>query len=172
MAPATAGRSADQVRRQLLDVLAPVVAGIGYELEDVGVTSAGRRSVIRVVVDRDGGIDLDAVAEVSRAVSDAIDSTTSETPDFAAPFVLEVSSPGVDRPLTEPRHWRRSVGRLVQTTDDQQPITARVHAVSEAGVSLDVDGAVREVPWTALGTGRVQVEFARPGAAPHSAEED
>ncbi len=175
MAPATAGRSADLLRQQLRDLLAPVVAGIGYDLEDVGVTSAGRRSLIRVVVDRDGGIDLDAVAEISRAVSDALDSDTPGGRDFAAPFVLEVSSPGVDRPLTEQRHWRRAVGRLVQTTAGQQPVTGRVLAVSEAAVSLDVTGAVRELAWGELGPGKVQVEFARPddtGGAHHSAEED
>src|SRR3954465_3991900 len=98
-------------RQRVRDVLEPVVAGAGYDLEDVHVTAAGRRSVVRVVVDRDGGLDLDAVAEVSRVVSGVLDETdgTGE-----APYTLEVTSPGVDRPLTEPRHWRRAAGRLVR----------------------------------------------------------
>ncbi len=96
-------------RADLLDLLAPVVAAAGYDLEDVTVTAAGRRSLVRVIVDADEGVDLDGVADVSRAVSNALDDGDA----FAGPFVLEVSSPGVDRPLTEPRHWRRARGRLV-----------------------------------------------------------
>ena len=94
-------------------------------------------------------------------------------------YRLEVSSPGVDRPLTEPRHWRRNTGRLVtvavgpagQTTE----VTGRVTAVDDAGVTLAVEAqgkpgakkrppTPREVPWAELGSGRVQVEFGRPGA--------
>ena len=105
---------AGQTREHLLDVLAPVVAATGYDLEDVTVTSAGRRSLVRVIVDADGGVDLDAVAEVSRVVSEALDGDADGGAAFAGPYVLEVSSPGVDRPLTEPRHWRRAIGRLVQ----------------------------------------------------------
>src|SRR4051812_39024854 len=101
------GRSAPLERDRLLDVLSPVVREVGYDLEDVTVTAAGRRSLVRVIVDADGGIDLDAVAEVSRVVSDVLD---EKGDGFAGPYVLEVSSPGVDRPLTEPRHWRRAEG--------------------------------------------------------------
>jgi len=105
---------ANATAQHLLEVLAPVVSATGHDLEDVNVTSAGRRSLVRVVVDADGGVDLDAVAEVSRVVSEALDADAPGGPAFAGPYVLEVTSPGVDRPLTEPRHWRRAVGRLVQ----------------------------------------------------------
>src|SRR6059058_4887589 len=100
-------------RQRVRDVLEPVVAGAGYDLEDVTVTAAGRRSVVRVVVDRDGGVDLDAVADISRVLSEALD---ADDVMGEAPYVLEVSSPGVDRPLTQPRHWRRAAGRLVTVT--------------------------------------------------------
>ena len=80
--------SAAHERQRLLDTLAPVVQSAGYDLEDISVSSAGRRSLVRVVVDRDGGIDLDAVAEVSRAVSAALD---TDGDAFAGPYVLEVS---------------------------------------------------------------------------------
>jgi ribosome maturation factor RimP len=136
-------------------LLEPVVTAAGYDLEDVSVTAAGRRSVLRVVVDRDGGVDLDAVAEVSRAVSEALDGTDQLG---ASPYVLEVTSPGVDRPLTAPRHWRRNIGRLVRAGER----TGRVVATDDAGVTLEVDGETEQVRYDDLGEGHVQVEFSRP----------
>lgn len=166
--PAESARSAgsarsSEERARLLDVLTPVVGATGHDLEDVTITSAGRRSVIRVVVDADGGVDLDAVADVSRAVSEALDADAPGGPAFAGPYVLEVSSPGVDRPLSEHRHWRRAVGRLVEVRVGDRPVTARVVDTDHSGVTLDVDGSLRTVPWEELGPGRVQVEFNRPG---------
>jgi ribosome maturation factor RimP len=158
--PASAGRSAAQERERLLDVLAPVVERAGYDLEDVGVAAAGRRSLIRVVVDRDGGVDLDGVADVSRVVSDALDAADGESA-FAEPYVLEVTSPGIDRPLSEPRHWRRATGRLVNVPVDGQVVTGRVDAVTDAGVRLALDAGHRDVGWAELGKGSVQVEFKR-----------
>jgi ribosome maturation factor RimP len=137
-------------------VLEPVVTAAGYDLEDVNVTAAGRRSVVRVVVDRDGGIDLDAVAEVSRAVSDALDAADSLG---SSPYVLEVTSPGVDRPLTLPRHWRRNVGRLVRAGER----SGRIVAADEDGVTLDIAGEQQVIGYPELGAGQVQVEFSRPG---------
>ncbi|MGH8860597.1 MAG: ribosome maturation factor RimP [Jatrophihabitantaceae bacterium] len=160
MPPARANATA-QAREHLLEVLAPVVAATGHDLEDVSVTSAGRRSLVRVVVDADGGVDLDAVADVSRVVSEALDADSPGGAAFAGPYVLEVTSPGVDRPLSEARHWRRAVGRLVQVTVADKPLTARVVGADDAGVTLDVDGAVRVIAWPDLGIGKVQVEFNR-----------
>jgi ribosome maturation factor RimP len=166
MPPATAGASAAQAREHLLDLLGPLVGDAGYDLEDVTVTSAGRRSLVRVTVDADGGIDLDAVAVVSRIVSDALDAD-AENPNspraLAGAYVLEVSSPGVDRPLTEPRHWRRAVGRLVTVQKGASTVTGRVVAADDTGVSLEVDGTSRQIPWAEVGRGKVQVEFNRPG---------
>ena len=164
MPPATAGASAAQAREHLLALLGPVVAEAGYDLEDVAVSSAGRRSLVRVTVDADGGIDLDAVALVSRLISDALDADAaapSSPRALAGAYVLEVSSPGVDRPLTEPRHWRRATGRLVRVDVDGRPTTGRVAQVDDAGVTLDVDGASRRAAWPQLGRGKVQVEFHR-----------
>jgi ribosome maturation factor RimP len=162
MPPGTgAGRSAE-ARQKLLDMLTPVVAATGYELEDVSVTPAGRRSLVRVTVDADGGVDLDAVAEVSRAVSKSLDAEGA--PNFAGPYVLEVSSPGVDRPLTEPRHWRRAIGRLVRVSVGDVPTVGRVVRAGDAAVVLETDGVRREIPFAELGSGKVQVEFHRPGA--------
>ncbi len=115
-----------------------------------------------MIVDGDDGVDLDAVADVSRAVSEALDADAGD--GFAGPYVLEVSSPGVDRPLTEPRHWRRAAGRLVTAPVDGLPITGRVLSADGDGVAFDDRrrdasraAGVRWVP------GKVQVEFNRPG---------
>ena len=162
-----ASRRQALLRDRLLGLLTPAVEGAGYDLEDVAVSSAGKRSLVRVVVDADGGIDLDAVAEISRTVSDVLDENDDALPGA---YVLEVTSPGVDRPLTQRRHWRRAVGRLVNVTVDGEPVTGRVSAVSDAGVALTVDEQRREAPWTALGPGRIQVEFAR--ASDHADEPD
>jgi ribosome maturation factor RimP len=148
------------VREHLVGLLAPTVRSLGYDIEDVTVTPAGRRRLVRVVVDADHGVDLDAVAEVSHAVSQALDSPAGDEL-LAGPFVLEVTSPGVDRPLTEPRHWRRATGRLVSTSVDGSAVTGRVVGCDETGVRIAVAGAERAVPWTELGAGRVQVEFSR-----------
>jgi ribosome maturation factor RimP len=150
-----------QAREHLLDLLAPVVTAAGCDLEDVTVAAAGRRSVVRVVVDADGGVDLDAVAAVSRAVSEALDADTPGGSAFAGPYVLEVSSPGVDRPLSAPRHWQRAVGRVVSVPIGDATLTARVVVTTAAGVRFDVDGEHRDVAWRELGPGRVQVEFTR-----------
>jgi ribosome maturation factor RimP len=138
----------------LRPLVEPVVVSAGYDLEDVVVSSAGRRSVVRVVVDRDGGIDLDGVAEVSRAVSDALDSADA----FGeSAYTLEGTSPGVDRPLTEPRHWRRNIGRLVEVGGQQ----GRILEATDDGVALEVNGARREVGHGELGPGKIIVEFSR-----------
>jgi ribosome maturation factor RimP len=157
--PSNGGRSAAQAREHLLEVLGPVVAATGHDLEDVTVAAAGRRSLVRVIVDADGGVDLDAVAEVSRAVSEALDS--SDADGFSGPYVLEVSSPGVDRPLTEQRHWRRAVGRLVEAPVGETVVRGRVLEASERGVRIDVQGTPREIAWQELGHGMVQIEFNR-----------
>jgi ribosome maturation factor RimP len=153
---------ASQVRDRVRDLVAPVVAAAGYDLEDVSVGQAGRRRLVRVVVDRDGGVDLDAVADVSRVVSDALDDGDALG---AAPYVLEVSSPGVDRPLTEPRHWRRAAGRLVRAgLADGGHVDGRVLDADDEAVTLEVDGQPRRVPYGELARGRVQVEFNRSAA--------
>ncbi|WP_328424645.1 ribosome maturation factor RimP [Micromonospora sp. NBC_00389] len=164
-------------RNRLRAVIEPVVNGVGYDLEDLSVSRAGRRHVVRVIVDADGGIDLDAVADVSRAVSAALDAAEETGGDIVAgEYQLEVSSPGVDRPLTLPRHWRRNVSRLVkvtvrgaavlpdqrgeQPTGDRQ-VTGRVVGADDEGVQLETDDGRASWAYAQLGPGRVQVEFTR-----------
>ena len=163
MPPATAGTSAARAREQLVRLLEPVVGKAGYDLEDLVVSSAGRRKLLRVTVDADGGIDLDSVAEVSRIVSDTLDADSAAQSMLAGPYVLEVSSPGVDRPLVEPRHWHRAVGRLVTVPVADGMVTGRLVGTDATGVTLDRNGARQVYAWAELGRGRVQVEFNRAG---------
>jgi len=146
---------------RLLQLLGPVVTGTGHDLEDLSVTPAGRRRIVRVLVDKDGGTSLDDVADVSRVVSDALDDIDAREPALlGGAYVLEVSSPGVDRPLTAPRHWRRNVGRLVTAhLSDGASTTGRLGAADEEAVELDG----RRLALADVLRGQVQVEFSRPG---------
>ncbi|MET8333078.1 ribosome maturation factor RimP [Streptosporangium canum] len=146
-------------RDRLIKLLEPVVGAEGLDLEDVTVTPAGKRRLLRVVVDRDGGVSLDDVAEVSLAVSATLDADDAMG---ATPYVLEVSSPGVDRPLIEPRHWRRAVKRLVKADlRDGTSVEGRIVVTDETGVELDIAGTPRRIDFEDLTRGRVQVEFRR-----------
>lgn len=156
--PAPSGPAPDP--RALTRLLEPVVHAMNMDLEGIRVTTAGRRRVLRVVVDADGGVSLDDIALASRELSSRLD-RAAEMGD--GPYTLEVSSPGVDRPLTLPRHWRRNVGRLVVTSASEgelgERIEGRITSVSETGVILERDGVTREYRYADLGPGRVQVEF-------------
>ena len=156
---AVAGGS-PEIEGRIGDVIGPVIAAAGMDLESVRVSAAGRRRLLRVVVDSDRGVSLDDAATISHKLSAAVDAAPVMG-DF--PYTLEVSSPGVDRPLTDPRHWRRAVGRLVQVTAaDAGPISGRVLAADADGVTLDVAGDHRRFGYAALGAGAIQVEFGHP----------
>jgi ribosome maturation factor RimP len=145
---------------QLAAIVEPVVTAAGYDLESVEVTPAGRRRLVRIVVDADAGVSLDAVAEVSKAVSAVLDDHDGVV--GSAPYVLEVSSPGVDRPLTAPRHWRRASGRLVEVpVAGRGRVQGRVRRADERGVVLGIGREECAFGYEALGQGRVQVEFSR-----------
>ena len=145
-------------KARVRDVIEPVIAAAGYYLEGLSLSRAGRRHVVRVLVDGDRGINLDDVAVVSRAISAALDAAEESGGEvLAGEYQLEVGSPGVDRPLTQPRHWRRNVGRLVAVNG----LTGRVSAADDEGIVLDVAGAAREIAYPDLGPGKVQIEFTR-----------
>ena len=158
---AAGAASVDEAR--IADVIRPVIVAAGLDLEAVRVSAAGRRRLLRVVVDSDRGVSLDDAAAISRELSAALDAV-AVMGDF--PYTLEVSSPGVDRPLTDYRHWRRAVGRLVRVTvtdsGGAQPVSGRISAADIDGVTLEVEGARRRFPYAALGAGAIQVEFGHP----------
>jgi ribosome maturation factor RimP len=144
---------------RIADAIRPVVTASGLDLESVRVSAAGRRRLLRVVVDSDQGVSLDDAAAVSREVSAVLDAR-GVMGDF--PYTLEVSSPGVDRPLTEPRHWRRASGRLVKVeVADGDALVGRVVLADSDAVILDVDGTRSRFPYAVLGAGAIQIEFGR-----------
>ena len=153
-------------RARLREVIEPVVTEAGYDLEDLSVSRAGRRHVVRVIVDADGGINLDAVADVSRAVSAALDAAEESGGDIVAgEYQLEVSSPGVDRPLTLPRHWRRNVDRLVKvTTTEGETLEGRIATSDDGAACIDVAGTIREIAYADIARAQVQIEFNRRGS--------
>jgi ribosome maturation factor RimP len=157
-------------------VVGPVVEALGLDLEDIDVQAAGKRRRVNVVVDRDGGIDLDGIAEASRAVSDALDGSDVMGDDR---YTLEVSSPGIDRPLTLPRHWRRNVTRRVRAHfADGTTADARITGTDDDAVLLAVDtpaGAESQevrIGYPELVRGDVQIEFRRPEKDPIDADQE
>ncbi|HEU4346151.1 MAG TPA: ribosome maturation factor RimP [Actinoplanes sp.] len=152
-------------RARVLAAIEPVVAAAGYDLEEVSVSRAGRRHVVRVLVDADGGIDLDRVAVVSREISSVLDEADESGGEvLAGEYQLEVGSPGVDRPLTQPRHWRRNVGRMVAVNGR----TGRITAADDQGIVLDD----QEIAYAGLGPGKVQIEFKRMDDARFDEDDD
>jgi ribosome maturation factor RimP len=150
---------------RLRALLGPLAVKAGLELEEVKVTAQGKRRQLMVVVDAEDGVQLDAVAEVSRDFSEALDASDAmgETE-----YVLEVTSPGTDRPLSEPRHFRRNAGRLVKLQlKERGELIARIMTVDDTGLDLEVPGVKGRKPKPAradfaeITTARVEVEFNR-----------
>lgn len=148
-------------RAKALQALAePIVVASDCELEDVVIRPAGRRLLVRLVVDhRDGALTLDLIASISRDLARALDDSTVLG---QAPYVLEVTSPGVDRPLRTARHWHRAVGRIVLVTPTEgEPLEGRVLDADATRVTLDVAGEPRLVEFADVARAVVQVEFTR-----------
>ena len=163
---ASGGDSAETAR--LTRVLEPVVQSAGLDLESVRIAAAGRRRLLRIVVDADGGPGLDDIAVLSRSLSAELDNSgvMGETA-----YTLEVSSPGVDRPLTAERHWRRAKSRLVRVPlapgapGYPDTVLGRVIMGGPDGVVLEIGGQRLEFGYQELGPGQIQVEFGSGGAA-------
>ena len=162
---------------RLRGLLEPLVSKRGLDLEEVDVTPAGKRRVLRVTVDSDYGVQLDTCAEVSRELSDLLDQSDVMG---GSPYVLEVTSPGAERPLTEQRHYRRATGRLIkiQLTEEEGggELTARIVSVDDEGLDLEIPGVKgrkptqRRLPFDGIAKARVEIEF-NPKAAEQAQHE-
>ena len=151
--------SIDQTRDRLAGVITDPLAAVGLDVEAVELTPAGKRRMLRVAVDKDGGVTLDDIAEATKEVSRLLDDSDVMGEQ---PYTLEVTSPGIDRPLTLPRHWRRNEGRLVKVTlAGGETVTGRVVGADDERATLDVDGTEREVTFADVGKAKVQIEFNR-----------
>ncbi len=146
---------------QIAQLVAPIVARHDADVEFVTIRRAGRRSVVVIAVDADGGISLDAIAAFSPDVSAALDEADVMG---EAPYTLEITSPGVSRPLTAPRHWRRAQNRLVKVRGtDGSERTGRIVSSDDERVVLRIDGQERAIDYADIASAVVQVEFAEGG---------
>jgi ribosome maturation factor RimP len=145
-------------------VIEPVLAAQDLELDDLSLVRAGARQVLRVTVDGEGGAgrgpDLDQIAAASAAISAALDAS-----DVAGqrPYVLEVSSRGIERPLTKPSHWRRNRGRLIEVLGhDGARWSGRLVGQDDTGAELETDAGPVQLDYAAIDRATVQIEFNRP----------
>ena len=151
-------------------VVESAIAGFDVDLDDLALRRAGGRNLLRVAVDRDGGLTLDEAADLSRVISAALD---AESVMGESPYVLEVGSPGVSRPLTLPRHWTRNAGRLVRiTTGDSDPFLARIVGLEGDEVVLRTAGGQQRVALATIRKAVVQVELSPGRDLPQDDEED
>lgn len=149
---------------QVTTLVSPVVEHHGLEVDRVEVVAAGKRQLVRIFLDGDGpdgrGPSLDQIAEATRSISAALDEADLTR---GRAYVLEVSSRGVGRPLTEAKHYRRNLGRLVALSTAEGELLGRIATVGDDSVELDIDGASRHVPLASISKALVQVELNRPG---------
>jgi ribosome maturation factor RimP len=151
--------TADAVREQIERELEGPLRALDLDVEAVELTPAGKRRILRIAVDGDQGVTLDAVADATKRVSEVLDASDVMGEQ---PYTLEVTSRGVDRPLSLPRHWRRNADRLVKVTlTDGESLTGRIGASTDSAVVLDVDGTAREIAYTEVAKALVQIEFNR-----------
>ncbi|MEV6825733.1 ribosome maturation factor RimP [Amycolatopsis sp. NPDC051102] len=151
-----------ELASRLQPIVAEAVTAAGFDLDSFEVQQAGRRQLVKVVVDADDGVGLDEVAEVSRKVSAALDENDHV---LASAYTLEVTSPGLDRPLTQARHWRRARYRLVKITPaDGAAFVGRVGHAGEDSARVLVDGKLRDVRYADVAKAVVEIEFKQPPA--------
>jgi ribosome maturation factor RimP len=155
-------------QKQVIELLGGEFARAGYEIEDVLIDVAARPPRITVVADGDKPLDLDSITSLTRSASELLDRIDT-APSRGTPYVLEVTSPGVDRPLTTEKHYRRARGRKVELTlSDGSQLTGRLGETHGGTVRLVVrEGAkanfsVRELPLDGVTKAVVQVEFSPP----------
>jgi ribosome maturation factor RimP len=142
----------------------PVLSSLGLELVDVEVVGSGRARTLRLTIDREGGIDLETLASANRPVSDALDAVDA----LDGHYTLELSSPGLERPLRRPAEFRRFVGTPVSVKSHEPVAGARRHRgllieADEAGIGLEVDGEPRRFSYDAIASARTVFEW---GPAP------
>lgn len=150
--------------QSITDAITPVVDAAGLFLEDVHIASPGNRRVVTVVVDGPVSLNLDEVTAITKDISAILDDA-----EFmgVTPFTLEVSSPGIDRPLSLPRHWQKNIGRLVRSVMvNGETFTGRVDVVHDESVCVIVEGKVPhriELPFVEIKRAQVEIEFNRKG---------
>ena len=122
-------------KEQVAAVITPAIQALGFYVEDISITAAGRRSMLTVIVDGDTHLSLDQVTVATNAISEIVENLPTLGNN---PFTLEVTSPGLDRPLTKPRHWRKNKDRLIKIVfNDGKEVTGRIKDSTESDVTVD-----------------------------------
>lgn len=122
-------------KEQVLAVITPAIESLGFYIEDINITSAGKRSMLTVIVDGDTHLSLDQVTVATKAISEIVENLPTLGNN---PFTLEVTSPGLDRPLTKPRHWRKNQDRLIKIVlTDGKEVNGRIKDSTESSVTVD-----------------------------------
>jgi ribosome maturation factor RimP len=148
---------------QISQLVTPAVEAQGLFLEDVQIVSPGKHRIVTCIVDGPASLNLDQVTAVSRAISELLD----EAPFMGdTPFTLEVTSPGVDRPLTAPRHFAKNQGRLLKVVKvDGSSIVGRIVESTQITVKLSVTENkvenILEIPFDEIKRANVEIEFNR-----------
>lgn len=150
-------------KERVTELVSDLLQRQGYDLEDVVITSAGKHSAVRIMVDSDAGLELDAVARLSHEISEAFDAAS----EFGeSPYVLEVTSPGIDRPLTHERHWRRARGRKARIDLENETVVGRIGELDGDSVAVVIASRsgpeVRMISLSDVAKAVVQVEFSKP----------
>ena len=141
---------------ELTVLLEPVVGAFSFDLDDVEITRSGGQRILDVTIDGDSGVNLDEVAEVSRAISEFLDNSDAMGDE---PYVLEVGTRGVTKPLTKPVHWARNVGRLVNVAGDAINAVGRIVEFNDPDVTLDIKGKQRSISIREISRAHIEVEF-------------
>ncbi len=151
------------LKDQISELVTPAVSDLGFYLEDVHVATPGSHRIVTCIVDGDASLNLDQVTSVSRVISELLDEAAfmGETP-----FTLEVTSPGVDRPLTQPRHFAKNVDRLLKIIKlDGSEVTGRILSNTDHDVTLTVavkkETTEQTISFSEIKRAVVEIEFNR-----------
>ena len=144
-------------KEEIAAAITPTIESLGFYLEDLNITSAGRRSMLTVIVDGDTHLTLDQVTSVTKAIGEIVENIQSLG---QTPFTLEVTSPGIDRPLTKPRHWKKNVDRLVKVVlQDASEVKGRIKDSNQETATIDD----KLIKFTDIKRATLEVEFKQAG---------
>ena len=144
-------------KEEISAAITPALTALGFYLEDLNISSAGKRSLLTVIVDADRHLSLDEVTQATKAISEIVENIPALG---TTPFTLEVTSPGVDRPLTKPRHWRKNINRLVKIIlQDGKEIKGRIKSASEISATIDEV----EISYADIKRANLEIEFKQVG---------
>ncbi|TDB39106.1 MAG: ribosome maturation factor RimP [Actinobacteria bacterium] len=151
---------AKDLAAQLTALLEPLASGHGMEIVAVEVIGQGGAPVVRVYLDKEGGVDIDVICSANSWISDALDAADM----IATHYTLEVSSPGIERPLTKRAHWERFIGenatvKTTQPIDGRKTFTGRIDGMDGDDIVLATDSTTYRIPLDAVKKANLKVDF-------------